>query len=317
MTRASDVSAIIPEVWSTILQDNLYKSLVGFGMANISTRTPLGYGDVINKQYMTSTTAAAYTAGADVALDQLTWASDQLTIDRKYYVATYVDDIEALQANIDTQRSFLEDATYQLKNIIDSEILWNVSAGTTAAAAQLNYGNTAVGASYHLNSCSAGTAEMVPIFANATKTLLGQNCENFGDWCAVITPRLASKLAQKATGLGFNFADSALRNGYIGDFMGFQIFVSNNVLATAATGSGPSGYHTSFTGLADVCDCYFGRKGMIDVILQQAPKVEIKDNANRIGKNIIVWSLWGDTVYTRNKSRFLDAIISLTANSTV
>jgi len=317
MTRATDVNAIIPEVWSTILQDNLYKSLVGFGMANIATRTPLGYGDVINKQYLASTTAAAYTPGSDMALDQLTWATDQLTIDRKYYVATYVDDIEAMQANIDTQKSFLEDATYQLKNIIDSEILWNVSAGTTAGGAQLNYGDTAVAASYHLNSCSAGTAEMVPIFANATKTLLGQNCENFGDWCAVITPRLASKLAQKSTGLGFNFADSALRNGYIGDFMGFQIYVSNNVLTTAATGGGPSGYFTSFTGLSDVCECYFGRKGMIDVVLQAAPRVEIKDNPTRVGKNILVWSLWGDTVYTRNKSRFLAAMISLTANSCV
>lgn len=317
MTRATDLSAIIPEAWSTILQDNLYKSLVGFGVANIVTKMPLGYGDVINKQYMTAVTAAAYTEGSDVALDQLTYATDQLTVNRKFYTATYIDDIEQLQANIDIQRSFLEDATYQLKNIIDSEILWNVSAGTTASAAHLNYGNASVDADYHLNSVSAGTAEMVPIFANATKMLLDQNCENFGDWCAVITPRLASKLAQKATGLGFNFADAALRNGYVGDFMGFQIYVSNNVLATAATGGGPSGYKTSFTGLSNICECYFGRKGMIDVVLQTAPKIEIKDSPLRIGKNVICWSMWGDTVYTRNKSRFLDALISLTANSTV
>jgi hypothetical protein len=317
MTLTNDVSAITPEVWSLVLQDNLYKSLVGFGVANIVTKMPLGYGDVINKQYFTAVTAAAYTPDIDMVQDQLAYSTDQLTVNRKFYTCNYVDDIEQLQANVDIQKSILDDATYQLKNIIDSEILWNVSAGTTAAAAQLNYGDIAVAASYHLNSVSAGTAEMVPIFANATKTLLDQNCENFGDWCAVITPRLASKLAQKSTGLGFNFADSALRNGYVGDFMGFQIYVSNNVLATAATGGGPSGYHTSFTGLSDVCDCYFGRKGMIDVVLQAAPRVEIKDQPLRIGKAVIMWSLWGDTVYTRNKSRFLDAIINLTANSTV
>jgi len=317
MTLTNDITAITPQVWSQILQDNLYKSLVGMGMANVQLQTPLGFGNVINKQYLTSITAAAYTPDTDMAQDQLGYTTDTLTVNRKFYTCNYVDDIEQLQANIDIQRSILDDASYQLKNIIDSEILWNISAGTTAAGAQLNYGTLGVSDSYHLNSCSAGTAEIVPIFANATSMLLAQNCENFGDWCAVITPRLASKLAQKAVGVGFNFADAALRNGYVGDFMGFQIFVSNNVLATAATGGGPSGYHTSFTGLADVCDCYFGRKGMIDVILQQAPKVEIKDQPLRIGKAIIMWTLWGDTVYTRNKSRFLDAIISLTANSAV
>jgi len=317
MTLTNDITAITPEVWSQVLQDNLKKSLVGFGVANVTERMPLGFGDVINKQYFTAVTAAAYTPDIDMVQDQLAYSTDQLTVNRKYYTCNYVDDIEQLQANIDIQKSILDDASYQLKNIIDSEILWNVSAGTTAAGAQLNYGALGTSASYHLNACSAGTAEIVPIFANATQMLLAQNCENFGDWCAVLTPRLASKLAQKATGLGFNFADSALRNGYVGDFMGFQIYVSNNVLATAATGGGPSGYHTSFTGKADVCDCYFGRKGMIDVVLQTAPKVEIKDQPLRIGKAVIMWSLWGDTVYTRNKSRFLDAIISLTANSAV
>ena len=48
MGTTNDVSAITPELWSQVLQDNLEKSLVGFGVANIETRTPLGYGDVIN-----------------------------------------------------------------------------------------------------------------------------------------------------------------------------------------------------------------------------------------------------------------------------
>lgn len=287
------------------------------GVANVATRTELGYGDVINKQYFNSVTAAAYSPGTDVSLDDLDFVTDQLTINRKFYTASYIDNIEQLQANVDIQRSLLEDATYQLRNIIDGEILGNITAGTTAGGAQLNYGEFGIAASYHLNSVSAGTGEVVNIFANATKMLLNQNCENFGDWIAILNPRLANKLAIKSTGLGFNFADAALRNGYVGDFMGFQIYVSNNLPTTAATGYGPSGWHTSFTGIADVYDVYFGRKGMIDVVLQQAPKVEIKDNPLRVGKNIIIWSLWGDTVYTRNKSRFLDAICHLSANSAV
>ena len=311
----NSVTAITPEVWSTVLQDNLKKSLVAFGVANVTTRMPLGYGDVINKQYMTSVTAAAYTPGTDVDLDDQSFSTDQLTVNRKFYTASYIDDIEQLQANVSIQKALLDDATYQLGNIIDAEVLANTSAGTTAGGSQLTNGvfeDPGGATSYWNNSVTAGSGNIVNVFANATKMLLSNNVENFGDWVAIITPLLASRLAVKAVGLGFNFADSALRNGYVGDFMGFQIYISNN-LPEYGEASG-AGKHTGFTGIADVNDMYFGRKGMIDVVLQQAPKVEIKDSPLRVGKNVICWSLWGDTVYTRNKSRFLDAIVNVSAS---
>lgn len=312
MGTTNDVSAITPEVWSTVLQDNLEKSLVGFGVANVETRMPLGYGDVINKQYFNSVTAAAYSPGTDVSLDDLDFVTDQLTVNRKYYTASYIDDLEQLQANVSIQKSLLEDATYQLKNVIDAEILGNVSAGTTAGGAQLNSAATALTSPWHLNSVTAGTGQIIDVFANATKMLLEQNCENFGDWICILNPRLASRLAIKSTGLGFNFADAAVRNGYIGEFMGYQIYVSNN-LPTYGEASGTRG--DGFTGIANVVDVYMGRKGMIDVVLQAAPKIEIKDSPLRVGKNVIIWSLWGDKVYTRNKDRFLDAIVNVSAAS--
>ncbi len=313
MATTNAVTAVTPDIWSQVLQDNLKKSLVGYGVANIDTKPGIGWGDVINKSYFGSVTAAAYSPGTDVSLDDLLFVNDTLTVNRKYYTASYVDDIEQLQANVSIQKALLDDATYQLGNIIDAEILGNVSAGTSAGGSQLTNGvfsDPGGATSMWNNSVTAGSGNIVNVFANATKMLASNNCENFGDWCAVITPLQASRLAVKATGLGFNFADASLRNGYVGDFMGFQIYVSNNLPAYTE----PSGVHTGFTGVASVTDMYFGRKGMIDVVMQQAPKIEIKDSPLRIGKNVIIWSLWGDTVYTRNKSRFLDAIVNTTAS---
>jgi hypothetical protein len=307
------VTAITPDIWSQVLQDNLKKSLVGYGVANVDTRPGIGWGDVINKSYFDAVTAAAYSPGTDVALDDMLFINDTLTVNRKFYTASYVDDVEQLQANVSIQKALLDDATYQLGNIIDAEILGNVSAGTSAGGSQLTNGvfsDPGGATSYWNNSVTAGSGNIVNVFANATKMLLSQNCENFGDWCAIINPLHASRLSVKATGLGFNFADAALRNGYVGDFMGFQIYVSNNLPAYSEA----SGKHTGFTGIAGVVDMYFGRKGMIDVVMQQSPKVEIKDSPLRIGKNVIIWSLWGDTVYTRNKSRFIDAIVNVSAS---
>lgn len=37
----------------------------------------------------------------------------------------------------------------------------------------------------------------------------------------------------------------------------------------------------------------FGKKGAVDIVVQQNPKVEVKDVSDKIGKNIIPWSLHG------------------------
>src|SRR3990167_4338782 len=129
MATTNAITAITPDIWSAVLQDNLKKSLVGYGVANIDARPGVNWGNVINKSYFTVVTAAAYTPGTDVSLDDLSFTNDTLTVNRNFYTASYVDDIEQLQSNVSIQRALLDDATYQIGNIIDGEILGNVSAG--------------------------------------------------------------------------------------------------------------------------------------------------------------------------------------------
>lgn len=307
---ANDVSAVIPEIWSAVLQDNLYKNLVSFGIANVQTRESLRYGDTINKQYFAALSATSYTPGTAITyMQELDYVTDQLVVNNYYVVATYVDDIEQLQANVDIQANILQDASYQLRDQIDVQVLSNTSAGTTAGHGQLVFGSTT---NYHNGPLTATTANIVNVFANARRLLLEANCEDDGNWCAVLDPNTATKVVQRSSGLGFNFADAALRNGYIGEFMGFQIYVSNNVPSE----NGPSATR-AVTSLSTetIRDLYFGRKGQIELLIQQTPKVELKDVANQIGKNILMWTVWGDTVYTRNKSRFLDVLCDATATT--
>ena len=307
---ANDVSAITPEIWSTVLQDNLRKGMVSFGIANVQTRDALRYGDVINKQYVAAVTAAAYTPGATVAIDEMDFVTDQLNIDNKYYSAFYLDDVEVLQANIDIQAPMLEELSYVLKTTIDTAVLNNTSAGISGS--QVITGGTTLGDG-HAGVLTATTANIMQVFAGARKVLLDNDCEDVGDFCAVIGTREAFLLELKGTGLGFNFADAALRNGYIGDFMGFQVYVSNNLTSVTNVSAGNAQLTTNST---ETCRyLYFGRKGRIELLMQQAPKFEIKDVDNQIGKNIICWTVWGDTVFTRNKSRFIGVPVDITANS--
>ena len=305
----NDVSAVTPEIWSAVLQDNLYKSLVSFGIANVQTRDVLRVGDTINKQYIATVTAAAYTPGTTISIDEMDYVTDQLVVNNKYYTASYVDDYEQLQANIELARPLMDEQSYQLKVLIDSATLNNTSAGITAGMSII-YGSTK--GDSHLATLTATTANIVNVFAGARAILLDNQCEDMGDFAAVLAPREAYLLALKSTGLGFNFADATLRNGYVGDFMGFQVYVSNNL--TSVTDISAENAVLSTNSTETVRHLYFGRKGQIELLMQQAPKIDIKEVSDQIGKNIICSTCWGDTVYTRNKSRFLQVYTDITAS---
>jgi hypothetical protein len=150
---------------------------------------------------------------------------------------------------------------------------------------------------------TASSANIINIFANARKQLRELNCEEAGDWIAVIPPSWGYYVETKAVSSGYNTADSTLKNGYAGDFMGFHVYLSNN-LPTSATPSATATRGISTSGTMQ--DIYFGRRGMIELALQQTPTTEIKDVPDKLGKNFVFWTVWGDTVFTRNKSRVLD-----------
>ena len=85
--------------------------------------------------------------------------------------------------------------------------------------------------------------------------------------------------------------------------MGYQIYLSNNLpsgeisaLAPSTIG-GPTAVST--TGHA----MYFGRKGCIDLIMQKAPTFEIRPCENKIGSNLITWTVYGAGVAYKNRGR--------------
>ena len=155
---------------------------------------------------------------------------------------------------------------------------------------------------------SAGSAAIINIFANARKVLREANVEEMGDWCAILTPKVASFIETKAATVGYNVADATLRNGYAGDFMGFQVYISNNLPSGKCSAVSPtiSGGAVSATTCKSV---YFGRKGMIDVALLKSPALEVRQKDDMIGSNFITWTVYGSTVVTKNRSRGLNVAV--------
>lgn len=298
---SNDVSAIQPELWSSMVQVPLYKSLVALEVANMRLSDTLKYADTIHVPYFGSLSVATYTPGTTLTATNQDWAFDTLVVSSYKHCTFYVDDARSLTVNVDQARELATEAAYQLKNTIDSDVFKNITGAdgfTVADAADLQGGTNA-------RPISAGSANIINIFANARKVLRQNNVEEVGDWCAVITPQIAAYIETKAATVGFNIADATLRNGYAGDFMGFQVYISNNLPSGKCSAVAPnvSGGAVSATTCKSV---YFGRKGTIDVVMMKAPALEIRKKDDMIGSNFITWTVYGSSLFTKNRARGLN-----------
>ena len=138
--------------------------------------------------------------------------------------------------------------------------------------------------------------------------MLENDVEQNGDWCAVVNPKIASYIDTKATTVGYNVADSTLRNGYAGDFMGFEVYISRNLPSGKCTALGNGATATALS--ATSCrSIYFGRKKMIDLYLQP-PRLSIRPKDDMIGSNYVTYTAYGSGITTKNRLRGLNVIVT-------
>ena len=195
------------------------------------------------------------------------------------------------------------EAGFQLGNAIDTfafnKITGAVLVGLSAVDRNTVFGDSSTGV------ISASTGNIIDLYAGMTKVLRENNVEELGDWVSVISPRIASLIEIKAANTGFNVADATLKNGYAGDWMGFQVYISNNLptgecsALSISTLGGPTAAGSATTGTAH----YFGRRNSIDLILQRAPALEIRKPSNKIGANFITWTVYGAGITLKNRGR--------------
>lgn len=298
----NDVSAITPEIWASLVEVPLYKNLVALdSLANTRFAAELKSGDTIHIQRFGSLSAKAYTPGTTISASAQDWLTDNLIVSTYKVVPLYVDDVHQIQANVDMAREYAEEAAYQLADKIDQHVFNNITGadGFTVADAQDILGGT------NARPISAGSANILNIFAGAKKVLRNNNVEERGDWCAIISPGVAAHLENKLMTTGYNVADATIRNGYMGDVDGFAVYVSKNLPSGSVSTIAPnvSGAANSATTAKSL---YFGRKRMVDLVLQKTPSVEVRKKDDMLGSMYYTWSVYGSTVTTPNRSRGLN-----------
>ena len=281
-TPSADIKGLIPEYWTPFLQAPLYKSLVALETANTRFETYLKDGDTINHSYIAMPDVQDYTPYTEITEWGVVDAEKEQLVVNEVKVAPFVvDRIEELQANINMVAELGERAGYQLKDTIDTAVLEGVKDGTA-----FNFGSALT------------TDNIIQFFASAKRELREANVEEDGDWITIVTPAVAELIERVAADNGFQVADSTLKNGFAGNFLGLKVYISNNLPTTS-----------------DETSIYIGKRGMIDLVMQAAPQMDISKAENMLGYKFKPFTVFGTKVFHENAKRFLNATVSIGSSS--
>jgi len=264
--------------------------MVALEVCDTSLEADLKVGDKLHYPYIGTLSATDYTPGTALTAGNFTATDDYIEVTTFKACPFYIDDIYKMQAKPDYQGYIADEAAYQLANAIDATALAEVSAGVYFGDTSGTAGTYITGTSDTATSIASTSANIDDVFSDGRAWLRKMNVAENGDWIAIMRPEIAADIEKMAIAGGFNVADATLRNGYAGDFLGFHCYVSNNMT---------SGH------------MYLGKRGGINVVVQQPVKMRINDSVDgKIGVEFIPWIVFGVTTFEQNAKRFLDVQIT-------
>ena len=221
------IDRFIPEIWSAQLLVALQKSLV-FAQPAITNRNYEGeiasFGDTVKITSISDPTIGTYTPNTTVITpENLTDAQRNLTIDQAKYFSFEVDDVEKRQARGDVMSEALNRAGYKLRDLVDQYIAAFYTSVPTAN--KVNSGSAVA------VTAADPTALYDDVLVPLSVKLDEANLPTEGRW-VVLPPWLYGRglsddrfIRADASG-----TTTGLRNGFIGQAAGFDLYKSNNVV---------------------------------------------------------------------------------------
>lgn len=234
------LDGFIPEIWSGELKERLFAAHVFGFVANGDYEGDIAaIGDKVRINSIGPVTVSDYTKNStSITPEVLTEGQTQLDIDQNKYFAFKVDDVDQAQTNPKVMQGAMREAAWGLRDASDQFI----AAKYTDAGVTSGLGTEATG----IDITSVNVTEYVGLVA---QKLNEANVPLETRWM-VIPPWFHQKLVLAKITLDTNNS-SYIDNGFVGRYLGFNLYMSNNVsVKTAATNQGSrilAGYSGSIT----------------------------------------------------------------------
>lgn len=233
------IESFIPETWSGALQTRLHNNLV---LANICNRDYEGDvvdGDRVRINKINAIGTAAYTPNSTtLTYAQIDGAPIYLDINRRYSANFYVEDLDKRQARGDVVGEATAEMAYALANEMDAFI------ASLYTQAQIVSGLGTSGTPIDITSLN-----ITEYLGLVNQKLDEANVPQAGRFIA-LRPWMYAKIQLADITLNTDNTDT-LRNGFMGNYLGLDIYVSNNIsesnTSTHADSRCIAGYNGSIT----------------------------------------------------------------------
>jgi hypothetical protein len=231
---ANALTAFNPKYWSKRMQMIHEKEVVYRAICNFEEREVLSDGDTVARPYRSAMVAQTYVKGTAVTIQDVSATEETLVVNVAKIVPFYVDDLDRIQNKWNTVDAFAEDASNDLYQIVDGDVLGEYDQATSVLD-NYDFGGT-LG-----DGLTITTSNILQVFARASKKLDALNIKA-KDRFAVISPQLKQVLVEYLGGKESLLGDSTGENGNIGRYGGFELYVSNALgwSASLAFGTNPT-----------------------------------------------------------------------------
>lgn len=242
----------------------------------------------IYNPYGSQPTATVQAIAGTYSATAYTLTDDTLTVSDEFIYAEHIYDWENLLNNFDLFASRIDEMTYAIATAIDKFVLNNLCDDCTGTYETPAGGFTTVG---NINEIMANLIAKVSGYAEAYKGLylVIENTDVVGFMQAMATN-------------GYSFADAALNNGWMGAYMGVDIYVvRTGTFVTDTLGS------TSV-----VCSGHrlFGVKGVSTYCQPRDVRVEEKGVTGKTGKEVVVYGYVGFAAWVPKRGLTIDITLA-------
>lgn len=209
------ITNFIPTVWSETLAKALDKQYIAVRNCNRQFEGAIkNVGDRVKINSIGNVTVFDYKKNTDMTAPQtLDDSSITLVIDRAKAFNFQVDDVDKTQANVNLLRAAMGEAANAIADEADSYIysLYSeIAESETITKADITYN------------------DVVDLLISAREKLLSNNVNSNTETVLEVSPAIAAVIL-KSKILQSTDNEDSISNGYLGSFVGFDIYVSNNI----------------------------------------------------------------------------------------
>lgn len=222
---ANSLSAASPLLWSRISGRKRFKSVVYKSLASSEEQATLTLGVSVDRPYRSNLVVEDYTTGGTASVQDITATSDKLTINKQKDIFIFIDAVDKLQNKYDLAQVNAEEMGKRMAIAIDAEFLYEaINANNTIDAGDM--GGTA-GTGLTLSTSNVGS-----VFAKINRKLDAQNVPADQRFLA-LSPQFREVLWNYVQGKESIFGDKSGEYGQIGMFGGLELYLTNNLTASA------------------------------------------------------------------------------------